>query len=311
MRFLNQLVKHPVLVRDLVVVTFLSVPTDMATWKRQAKIDYSLEFKGQKISTHFINAVWPRLGGEFLRHWNAAESNVARLIEVWTKCVLLVERYEKRQQQISVDNRKFAEMVTKFEGLDAVVYPVAEGDKGEDVIGATNRDDMGAINDSLGAVQRFFVQSSQALVDESFAINTTVLEKFKNYLDYLYLLQELFERSKKLLTNTIPQLQARIHDNEARYAKLLRDDVEVKGSELARLKQTIVNDKQEIFQQLNRDWLIKECCLHEFAMFQQTQYLLGELWTEWLRGRLQYQDKMAAMHEALSREVLGDMPTGE
>lgn len=305
--------RHPVLVEDSLVVTFLSVPTDLATWKKQAKIDYSLEFKGLKILTQFINSIWPSIGEEFLTDWKQSENNITKLIEIWTKIVLLVERYEKRQQQISLDNGKFVEMINKFLNLNGIVYPhnddVTVNLGFGNVISSGNKDDVSSINESLNSILDYFNKSSQLLIDESFIINTTVLEKFKNYLDYLYSLQELFERLKKLLINNIPQLQSRIQENEKKYSKLLNDDVDIKGSELAKLRQIIINDKQEIFQQLNKDWLIKECCFKEFIMFQETQYLISDLWIDWSKGRFKFQEKVSVLHETLNKEVIGNMPT--
>lgn len=305
-RFLNQIVKHPVLRQDALVVTFLSVPTDLTTWKKQAKIDYSLEFKGRKILTEFINSIWPTIGEEFLNNWKNAENNITKLIELWTKIVMLVERYEKRQQQVAYDNGKFVEMIKGFLLLNGSLYPHSE-EHGK-IIGNNNKDDMNSINDSLDRVSGFFNKSSQVLIDESYAINTSVLEKFKNYLDYLYSLQELFERSRKLLANNIAQLQIRIHDNEQKYNKLSSDNADIKGSELAKLRQVIINDKQEIFQQLNKDWLIKDCVLDEYLMFQETQYLISEMWVEWCKGRYKFQDKIFELHDNLNNEVVNDIP---
>lgn len=284
----------------------MSVPTDLTTWKKQAKIDYSLEFKGRKILTEFINSIWPTIGEEFLNNWKNAENNITKLIELWTKIVMLVERYEKRQQQVAYDNGKFVEMIKGFLLLNGSLYPHSE-EHGK-IIGNNNKDDMNSINDSLDRVSGFFNKSSQVLIDESYAINTSVLEKFKNYLDYLYSLQELFERSRKLLANNIAQLQIRIHDNEQKYNKLSSDNADIKGSELAKLRQVIINDKQEIFQQLNKDWLIKDCVLDEYLMFQETQYLISEMWVEWCKGRYKFQDKIFELHDNLNNEVVNDMP---
>lgn len=307
-RFLNQLVKHPVLKAEPIVVTFLSVPTDLSLWRKQARVDYSLEFKGEKILTNFINSIWPSVGEEFLQNWKTAETNIARLIDTWTKMVMLVERHEKRQQQIACDNSKFVEMISRFTLLDDMLYP--HKDTENKVILTLNKDDTSSINDSLAFVSDFFNKSSTLLIDESYIINTTVLEKFKNYLDYLYSLQELFERAKKLLVNLIPQLQQKVEENEKKYEQLNRDDVDIKGSELVKLRQAIINDKQEMFQQLNKDWLIKSCCFEEFIMFQETQFLISEAWTDWCKGRSKFQEKLTGLYSNLNDEVVPDMPLG-
>lgn len=305
-RFLNQLVKHPVLKQEPIVITFLSVPTDFVSWKRQARVDYSLEFKGEKILTTFISSVWPAIGDETLANWRSAEAGVAKLIDLWTKIIMLVERHERRQQQIAFDNSKFAEILTKFSDANNCVYPHKQADNA--VVAALNADDTNALNSLLLSIAGFFNNSATLLVDESYVLNTDVLEKFKIFLDYLYSLQELFERSKRLSVNTIPQLQQRILENEQKHEKLSMNDADIKGSELAKLRQTIINDKQEMFQQLNRDWLIKNCCFEEYVMFQETQYVVSEAWADWCRHRHRFEDKLTGLCDALNSEVASNMP---
>lgn len=304
-RFLNQLVRHPVLRSEPVVITFLSVPTDITSWKKQARIDFSIEFKGKKIQTEFINEIWPALGKDFMKKWKMLEENMPNIITLWTKLVVLMERHERRQQQVSFDNNKLVEILGKFQNLDTNIYP---HDDPSSLIDQGNKDDMSSINNCLSEISSYFTKSSQLLADESYAVNMSILEKFKNYLDYLYSFQELFERFQKLLSNNITQLQTRLKENEAKYSKLCNEDVDMKGSDISKLKQIIVNDKQEIFQQLNKDWLIKECCLQEYLLFQETQFLISELWSEWCKNRLQFTGKMNESMENLSNSILNDFP---
>lgn len=301
------MVRHPVIRKEPIVVTFLSVPTDLTSWRKQAQIDYNLEFKGVKILPHFMNSIWSALGEEFLTYWKDAETNISKLIDVWTKIVILVERFERRQQQIAYDNNRFLEMISKFQDMSGTLYP--HSDNKSSVIAMNNRDDFNSINTSLNSVTEFFTGSNQIIIDDTFAINTSVLEKFKNYLDYLYSLVELFERSKRLLINTITQLQNKIKENETKFNRLSSEDADIKGSDLAKLKQTIINDKQEMFQQLNKDWLIKECCLQEYLMFQETQYLLSELWIEWSKGRTKFENKLSGLYNNMDDVISTDMPT--
>lgn len=56
--------------------------------------------------------------------------------------------------------------------------------------------DIETINAGLTAIGDSYSKSSQVIVDDSYTINTKTLEKLKNYMDYLYSLLELFERSK-------------------------------------------------------------------------------------------------------------------
>lgn len=308
-RFLNQLIKHPVLSEEPIVQIFLTVPTDLATWKKQAKIDSSLEFKGQKIQPNFMNTIWPVVGETFLKNWKSAEENIQNLIDKWVKIIILVERYERRQQQISFDNGKFVEMLNGFSKLNTEIYPDENQDtKVQHDFSFNSSGDITSINQSLNSIGEFFNKSSQILIDESYVINTTTLEKFKNYLDYLNSLQELFERTKKLSINQIDILDQRIKEQEVRFKKISDENPDAKGGELLKLRQAIINDKQEIFQQLNKDWLIKQSCLHEFIYFQETQFLITEVWIEWCKDRFKCQEKLTGLYDNLNHEIINDMP---
>lgn len=308
-RFLNQLVKHPVFREEPIVQSFLTVPSDLATWKKQAKIDYSIEFKGQKIQTDFINTIWPAISEEFLRNWALAEQNIRGLIEKWTKLVILVERHERRQQQMSYDNQKFVEILNQFKRLDTTVYPQDQQSfSPSPSCTMLQNNDIETINAGLTAIGDSYSKSSQVIVDDSYTINTKTLEKLKNYMDYLYSLLELFERSKNLSGNQIDVLNKRIKENELNFKKLTAGSTNGKEVEINKLRQSIINDKQEIFQQLNRDWLIKQCCFKEYVMFQETQYLISEIWVEWCKDRHKLQEKLTGLSENLSTELTNDMP---
>lgn len=121
-------------------------------------------------------------------------------------------------------------------------------------------------------------------------------------------LQELFERTKQLSINQIDLLDKRIKDQEIKFKKISEENPDIKGGELIKLRQSIINDKQEIFQQLNKDWLIKQCCLQEFIIFQETQFLITELWVEWCKDRLKCQEKLVGLYDNLNQEIIHDMP---
>lgn len=256
-----------------------------------------------------MNTIWPVVGETFLKNWKSAEENIQNLIDKWVKIIILVERYERRQQQISFDNGKFVEMLNGFSKLNTEIYPDENQDtKVQHDFSFNSSGDITSINQSLNSIGEFFNKSSQILIDESYVINTTTLEKFKNYLDYLNSLQELFERTKKLSINQIDILDQRIKEQEVRFKKISDENPDAKGGELLKLRQAIINDKQEIFQQLNKDWLIKQSCLHEFIYFQETQFLITEVWIEWCKDRFKCQEKLTGLYDNLNHEIINDMP---
>ncbi|ODQ82592.1 hypothetical protein BABINDRAFT_30855 [Babjeviella inositovora NRRL Y-12698] len=286
-RFINQLIKHPVLSKEPLVVVFLTVPTDLTSWRKQANVDLSIEFQGKKISKSFI-VNWEK---ENITRWSQTEQSLRPLYEQWSKICILLDRYEKRRRLVAGDKTKFASLLQAFAATNISLYDSEAADT-----------DIGVINANLEHISKTFTKEADVLTKEADNISLTHLEFFKTYQDYLASLIALFERYHTFGGNTIPQVSRHLEAAEQKLQSL-NSKPDVKGSEVERVKSLILNDKQEIFSQVNRDWLIKQCLVHEYYTFQETQYIVTKAFQDWLADRLKYND----MHSEILTEVLKDI----
>lgn len=288
-RFLNLIMKHPILKDDDLVLTFLAVPTDLSNWRKQASYDTTDEFTDKKIAPSFIK-MWKN---ELSEQWDEANANIDSTIESWVKITILIERYEKRIKQIAEERKLLSTIMEDFGSKVPSLYSIDQGS-------------INDINNHITMVSRHLLNCVDLTDEENKEVVTQLLVKFKMFVDVIISLKGLFERYKTMTGNNIPQLQRRIEINSEKL-NTMRGNPDVKGTEYDRLKQFIQKDKRTIAEELNRNWLIRECILEEFTIFQETQFCITHVFQNWTKSNLKYSNKNTDIWEKLLNN-LNDMP---
>ncbi|KAK9328578.1 hypothetical protein V1520DRAFT_371114 [Lipomyces starkeyi] len=289
-RFINELAKHPVLSREQLVVMFLSVPTELAVWRKQAAVSVEDEFTGRSLPDGLIES-WNIAEAE---RWEEVKSGVKMEAELYTHLCLLIDRMEKRQESVAVDHQRFATSLNTLQDVTQKTYSV-------------DTNDLSLINDGIKNVSKYLNNAQALLEDESRGWEIGVLEDFKRHRDTLISIKELFDRQEKLDVNTIPFLERRISNNESRLTSM-RGRPDFKQSDVDRMQISIQRDRESIKEQHTRTWLIKECMRDELAYFQQTKYRVAKLFQDYAQERLKYAELFAENWRVLSNEI-SEVPT--
>lgn len=271
-RFINLVMKHPVLNHDDLVLTFLTVPTDLSGWRKQASYDTTEEFTDKKISKSFMK-MWRK---ELAEQWNEADSKIDLALETWAKITVLVERYSRRLKQISEDRTLFESIVNEFTQTAPSLYPI-------------NKDTIEDINAHTGIITKHLNNCNQLTSKEIEETHLNLSVKFKTFIDMIFSLKGLFERYKILAGNNIAQLQRRVELN-IETMNNMKGKPDVRGAEYDKVKQAVQRDKRTIAEQMNRSWLIRECILEEFTIFQETQFVITHAFQEWAKLNMKYAD---------------------
>ncbi|CCH58896.1 hypothetical protein TBLA_0B00520 [Henningerozyma blattae CBS 6284] len=265
-RFINLIMKHPILQGDELVITFLTVPVELSSWRTQATYDLSDEFTDEKISKEFKNA-WK---SEYTNKWNIADSNIDLILEVWYKIGMLVERYERRLRETVQEKNMLGTLLDHMSKISIKLYPEDENIGSIDVI----NNKLQTIRDSLKSTNTFDA-------DESEVYSSIIIPKFKIFVDVINSLKGVFNRYRIIGRNDIVRLKRKV---ELSMEKL--KTIEDQGSnEYLAIQSIIEKDKKTIVDQTNRAWLIRKCLLHEFSMFQETQHLLTDAFLEWIKTK--------------------------
>ncbi|KAJ5770193.1 uncharacterized protein N7511_002244 [Penicillium nucicola] len=292
-RFTNALVRHPVLGQEQLVVMFLTVPTELSVWRKQATISVQDEFVGRVLPSDLEDSLPPTLDETF----ETVRTGVKRSAEIYINLCTLLERLSKRNDGLAADHLRFSLALQSLTEVTKDTY-------------AVDTNDIPALNEGITATARHLSASQSLLEDEARGWTEGVLEDLKRQRDCLVSVREMFDRRDRYARNNIPQLERRIETNERKLQDLrARPAGTAKPGEIEKVEESIFKDKESIVQQHARGVFIKECLRDELLHFQGSQYHISRLHQDWSQERVKYSELQADNWRGLSDEVEG-MPTG-
>ncbi|KAJ6164773.1 hypothetical protein N7470_003445 [Penicillium chermesinum] len=316
-RFTNALVRHPVLGQEQLVVMFLTVPTELAIWRKQATISVQDEFTDRALPPDLEDSLPATLEDTF----DTVRSGVKRSAEIYINLCALLERLAKRNEGLAADHLRFSLALQSLTEVTKDTYSI-------------DTNDVPALNTGITATARHLSASQSLLEDEARAWSEGVLEDLKRQRDCLVSVREMFDRRDRYARNNIPQLEKRIEASERKLQDLrTRPSGSAKPGEIEKVEDSIfkvcspssaminilfpcdltsplLQDKESIVQQHARGVFIRECIRDELVHFQQSQYHISRLHQDWSQERVKYSELQADNWRRLSDEVEG-MPTGE
>ncbi|RYP22264.1 hypothetical protein DL765_001778 [Monosporascus sp. GIB2] len=293
-RFLNAVVRHPVLGQEQLVVMFLTVPTELSVWRKQASISVIDEFAGRNLSPGLEDSLPPPLNELFDR----TRVGIKRSADLYINACNIMDRLIKRSEGVAADHARLALSLQSLTETSADTY-------------ATDTNDVPLLNDGLLAMSKHLQTTQSLMEDESKAWDVGVLEDLKRQRDALVSLRDMFDRRERLDKDNIPYLERRIQTNETKLANLrAKPDGMVKPGEMEKVVEAIIKDKESIVNQHNRSVFVKECIRDELVFFQQTQYHVSRWNQDWAQERVKYSEMLADNWRRLLDELEG-MPLGD
>ncbi|CAP96888.1 Sorting nexin mvp1 [Penicillium rubens] len=292
-RFTNALVRHPVLGQEQLVIMFLTVPTELSVWRKQATISVQDEFVGRVLPPDLEDSLPATLDETF----ETVRSGVKRSAEIYINLCTLLERLAKRNDGLAADHLRFSLALQSLTEVTKDTY-------------AVDTSDIPSLNAGITATARHLSTSQSLLEDEARGWTEGVLEDLKQQRDCLVSVREMFDRRDRYARNNIAQLERRIETSEQKLQDLrARPSGTVKPGEIEKVEDSIFKDKESIVQQHARGVFIKECIRDELVHFQQSQYHISRLHQDWSQERVKYSELQADNWRGLSDEV-ERMPTG-
>ncbi|CDM31330.1 hypothetical protein DTO013E5_23 [Penicillium roqueforti] len=291
-RFTNALVRHPVLGQEQLVIMFLTVPTELSVWRKQATISVQDEFVGRVLPPDLEDSLPATLNETF----ETVRSGVKRSAEIYISLCTLLERLAKRNDGLAADHLRFSLALQSLTEVTRDTY-------------AVDTNDIPALNAGITATARHLSASQSLLEDEARGWSEGVLEDLKQQRDCLVSVREMFDRRDRYARNNIAQLERRIETSEQKLQDLrARPSGTVKPGEIEKVEDSIFKDKESIVQQHARGVFITECIRDELVHFQRSQYHISRLHQDWSQERVKYAELQADNWRGLSDEV-ERMPT--
>ncbi|KAI1150585.1 hypothetical protein F4825DRAFT_426074 [Nemania diffusa] len=293
-RFLNAAVRHPVLGQEQLVIMFLTVPTELAVWRKQAAISVVDEFAGRPLLAGLEDSLPSTLQDLFDR----TRQGIKRSTDLYIATCNIMDRLVKRSEGVAADHARLAVSLASLTETSSETY-------------ATDTNDVPLLNDGLVAMSKHLRTTQTLMEDESKAWDVGVLEDLKRQRDALVSIRDMFERRERLDKDNIPYLERRIQNNETKLAGLrAKAEGLLKPGEIEKVVEAIIKDKESIVDQHNRSIFVKECIRDELIFFQQTQYQVSRWNQDWAQERVKYSEMLADNWRRLLDELEG-MPLGD
>lgn len=190
---------------------FLTVPTELSVWRKQATISVQDEFLNKTLPPNLEDSLPADLQALFER----VRSGVRRSAELYINMCGMIERLAKRQEGLAAEFSRIGQGLGTLTECSEDVY-------------AADTNGVPLLNSGLTGTARHFGIAKSLLDDEVRAVDEGVLEDFKLQRDGLVSLRDLFERRDRLDKDDIPKLERRIASNETKL-KTLRARPEGQG----------------------------------------------------------------------------------
>lgn len=300
---------------------FLTVPTELAVWRKQATISVQDEFAGRALPPGLEDSLPAELEDLFQR----TRGGVRRSAELYIGVCSVMDRLVKRSEGVAADHARMALSLMSLTEATTDTY-------------ATDANEVPLVNDGLIAMSKHLRTSQTLMEDEARAWDEGVLEDLKRQRDALVSVRDLFDRRERLDRDNIPALERRIDNNETKLANLrAKPDGLIKPGEIERVVEAIIKvsfqvlppesisfcsirqiltrcphpqDKESIVNQHNRSVFVKECIRDELITFQSTQYHVSRWNQDWAQERVKYAEMLADNWRRLLDELEG-MPLGD
>lgn len=242
-RFVNTLVRHPVLSQEQLVVMFLTVPTvsplvhnsstlrkthvqhqELAVWRKQATISVQEEFVSRTLPPGLEDSLPTNLSETF----DTVRAGVRQSAEAYIGLCGLLERLAKRNQGVAADYLRFSQALINLTETTQSTY-------------ATDTNDVPLLNEGISSTAKHLTTSQSLLEDEARAWDEGVMEDFKRQRDILVAVRDMFDRRDRHSRDNIPQLERRIEINENKLAGLLGrpEGTAAKPGEQEKLEQAV------------------------------------------------------------------------
>lgn len=293
-RFLNAAVRHPVIGQEQLVIMFLTVPTELSVWRKQAAISVVDEFAGRPLPAGLEDSLPSTLQDLFDR----SRQGVKRAADLYIATCNIMDRLVKRSEGVAADHARLAVSLASLTETSSDTY-------------ATDTNDVPLLNDGLVAMSKHLRTTQTLMEDESKAWDSGVLEDLKRQRDALVSIRDMFDRRERLDKDNIPYLERRIQSNETKLAGLrAKPEGMLKPGEMEKVAEAIIKDKESIVDQHNRSVFVRECVRDELVYFQQTQYQVSRWNQDWAQERVKYSEMLADNWRRLLDELEG-MPLGD
>lgn len=282
--FSKIVLNHPVISKDDIVSVFFQVDCEFATWRKNnnKKIDFSEEFLNLKIEQSFLNCWDKKYMGYFVQSLNQLDKQIV----IWDKLIQHIERHYLKQKALFNEEFIMIQQLNELSDKECLnnTFPLIDELNYVEVLDTKTflQETNKCFNQLVELPKRdnYFTDGFDKVVSPFYIVLTT----FQS-------MKSLKERFDCLSGNNILVLNNKIESNILYLNKLIKNSPDSKSQEYDSIQKTIIRDKLELREQLNRQWLIKKCIMEEFLWFNEfNKYIRQNTLRKYLKENSEFMD---------------------
>ncbi|KAF9577655.1 sorting nexin, partial [Lunasporangiospora selenospora] len=312
-RFMNALMRHPVLRNDPLVVSFLTEPVELATWRKNVAISTEDEFTTRlPISDNLSKQVPSDLDQQL----EIVKKRLPSSIDYCRGMVHVMDRVQKRTEATAADFMRYSLALNALADCEKQCHLADCGT-------------CGRLSQGYGKIGTHMGQASNVLEEQSKATQRGMVEELKRHRDLSISFMELLQRRDRSREGgLIESLQRRIKANEEKLAVVktnasnavaaaaaareagteASNDFDVYDSQLERLTGILATDRAELATQEQRTVLMQHTLWMEMTYFHKNLALIAPMYQGFVVGQSKASQGLTDVWQSLS-PVVHDLPT--
>ncbi|KAF9545475.1 Sorting nexin mvp1 [Mortierella hygrophila] len=313
-RFMNALMRHPVLKNDPLVISFLTEPVELALWRKNVVISTEDEFTTKlPISESLVKQVPMDLELQL----ESIKRRLPASVEYYRSMVHVMDRVQKRTEANAVDYMRFS----------LALNALADCEKHCHVEECYS---CGQLSQGYGKVGSHIGQASNALEEQARATQRGVVEDLKRHRDLLASVMELMQRRERAReSGLVETLKKRITNQEQKLAHLRTTaaataaaaaraegagdggygggEAGMYDAQIEKLVQNIQSDRAEMETQSQRAILINHTLSMEILFYHKSQALIASIYQNFVHEQIKTSQGLTETWESLS-PIVHDLP---
>ncbi|CEG73425.1 hypothetical protein RMATCC62417_08812 [Rhizopus microsporus] len=290
-RFINCVVRHPVLKKDEVVSIFLTEETEFAAWRKGAHVPSSEEeFIRTNPNTEELDPYIPQ---DLDARIEAVRNRLPKSIEYYERLCCTMERMIQLKEARIQELKQYHTTLKELGVVEQTCF-------------VPNCQACPHVVRGYESVGNYMDEESVIIQTE--LENSNVLESLKRHKDILESFLEMLERKSRLDINQLDSLKKKITMNTAKVNQ--HRGVPGLESEVERLDATIQSDTERMKYQQRKDVHIRYCVATELSYLHKQQAFVSLFYQNYVHEQLQFNRKTIDNWKALEA-LLCNLPKPE
>ncbi|CAO3612671.1 unnamed protein product [Cunninghamella echinulata] len=288
-RFINAIVRHPVLKADLVVTKFLTEPSELVAWRKQNPPSLDDEYKRKQHNIDEMKLIIPN---NLIDQVQKTRSNVESSINHYVNLCYIMERTIRRMHGQATDYVRYS----------IALNSLAES---EHRYHASECKNCQLVVSGYEKVAKHMQRESSILDNQVSLSADGVLENLKRIRDLLVSFRELVDRKDRIITDNSETLVKRISANKTKLNQ--NNGVPGMESEVEKILESLRLDEQELKDQKLKQTFIQFCLWSEITYLHKQQALVSSLYRNYVKEMVEFSKLRAENWKELEGPVF-EMP---